>query len=174
MLGAENAITGGGWKTGNHLNFCEDDDFLTVKSLKECLLGKTYSFDQIMNIWIGSFNHTFCLDNHNGLIHYIEPGKGSMKTDVNNSLFFELDPNMNYFLTFLDPKFRFITTNPSVIPKQLIKIGSNSGLIIYYLTVSFLKNDYDCKFITQKPFMHGHLFFRPLDMNFWTEKKIHV
>ena len=137
MLGAENAITGGGWKTGNHLNFCEDDDFLTVKSLKECLLGKTYSFDQIiMNTWIRSFNHTFCLDNHSGLIHYIEPEKGSIKTDANNSLFLEINPNMNYFLTFKDPKFKFVTSNPSVIPKKLLKIGSYSGLIVHYLTVS--------------------------------------
>ena len=40
MLVAENASTGGGWKTETHLNFCEDDDFLTVKSLKDCLLGR--------------------------------------------------------------------------------------------------------------------------------------
>ena len=132
----ENITTGGGWKHGADWTFCEDSQLVSKDTLANCLKEKIYSLGQILDYYHGTYNYSFQITAYNGMVHFLLPSQGAMKTVADNSLFLNLNPRLNYFLAFLDPSFEYITANPSVIPIHLRKIGPNAGLYIYYLNVS--------------------------------------
>ena len=138
MLIPENITIGGGWKSGENWMFCEDADLVSKDTLEECLKEKIYSLNQILDYYHGTYNYSFQITTFNGMVHFLLPSQGAIKTVAEKSLVLNLEPKLNYFLAFLDPRYKYITANPSVIPKHLRKIGPNAGLYIYYLSVSIL------------------------------------
>ena len=157
MIAPKSPSTGeGAWKMGNDQNdipddfqqgfgnflrkhFCGEEEIKNITSLEECIKNLTYPLDEIMlNITGGSvsYDYNFKVSAWSGLIHYIRPHFTSFKSDGSASpLTLKLNPNLDYFVTFADPSFQFVTSNPSSVLYDLRKFEHNSGNTIIYLKV---------------------------------------
>ena len=135
MLATGYATANGGWKVKRkNISFCEHDDLKTLDNLEECLKKYTYTFNESVTFCTKPFKRDFQVAK-GGLLHFMEP-LGSL-LDPSKNIVFEigLNPTLNYFVAFFDPKFKFPSSNPSAVPYVLQKIDISSGAHIFYLKV---------------------------------------
>ena len=81
-------------------------------------------------------HHTFLTSQYNGLVHVLKPSHHSITYSTKTSLIIGLNTNMSYYISFIDPKFSFMSINPETMPRSLFYIKPNAGQFIMYVNVS--------------------------------------
>ena len=131
MLFPESPTTGGGWKVERgEESFCEDENITRMEDLEYCMREHAYTINDTVVSCNQPFKRTFKVST-SGLVHMIQPANktGNKPFNVN------LNPQLNYFVGFTDPKYQLLSSNPSAVPYILRNIPFNSGMHIIYLKV---------------------------------------
>ena len=108
-----------------------------VDNYIKCMENESYSVEDIF-----PFNKTkhfkvkpYYAANIKGIVYSVTIDSGVMRTSVTRTLNIKMNPNISYFIVMTDPKLQFISTNPKVIPRTVLKFEKNSGTVTLYLQV---------------------------------------
>ena len=71
----------------------------------------------------------------NMLVHLLLPGPESLTTSSETSLRLVLNPNLSYYLSFIDPIFSFPAANPRTVPQTLMAVKEKAGDVLVFLEV---------------------------------------
>ena len=131
-----NTSTRKGYKTANDTP-CDDtkgDHYIN------CLDNETFSFDDIFPFGGKHFRATpFYPDNTHGLVQLVTINPGVLSTSSAKALNIKMNPNMSYFVVVTDPKLQFISSNPKIIPRTVLKFSRNAGFVNLFMEVIIKK-----------------------------------
>ena len=124
--------TASGWKDYDEnlkKYFCDDKETLADK--EKCLEEHIYSFNEtVMNISRPLENHDMKMNPaHGGTVHFLTFPDGAFHEDI----IIDLNPNLDYFISLVDPNFLFLSVNPSVSVAKHVKI--DQGITYLFLKV---------------------------------------
>ena len=131
-----NTSTRKGYKTANDTP-CVDtkgDQYIS------CMENETFSFDDIFPFGGKHFQATpFYPDNTHGLVQLVTINSGVLSTSSAKTLNIKMNPNMSYFIVVTDPKLQFISNNPKIVPRTVLKFSRNAGFVNLFMEV-IIKN----------------------------------
>ena len=136
MIYPINTSTRKGYKTANDTP-CVDtkgDQYIS------CMENETFSFDDIFPFGGKHFQATpFYPDNTHGLVQLVTINSGVLSTSSAKALNIKMNPNMSYFIVVTDPKLQFISSNPKIIPRTVLKFSRNAGFVNLFMEVIIKK-----------------------------------
>ena len=136
MIYPINTSTRKGYKTAND-SPCVDtkgDQYIS------CMENETFSFDDIFPFGGKHFQATpFYPDNTHGLVQLVTINSGVLSTSSAKALNIKMNPNMSYFIVVTDPKLQFISSNPKIIPRTVLKFSRNAGFVNLFMEVIIKK-----------------------------------
>ena len=131
-----NTSTRKGYKTANDTP-CVDtkgDQYIS------CMENETFSFDDIFPFGGKHFQATpFYPDNTHGLVQLVTINSGVLSTSSAKTLNIKMNPNMSYFIVVTDPKLQFISNNPKIVPRTVLKFSRNAGFVNLFMEVIIKK-----------------------------------
>ena len=69
---------------------------------------------------------------YGGTVHFLTFPDGAFHEDI----IIDLNPNLDYFISLVDPNFLFLSVNPSVSVATPVKIDQGEGETLLFLKVS--------------------------------------
>ena len=131
-----NTSTRKGYKTANDTP-CVDtkgDQYIS------CMENEAFSSDDIFPFGGKHFRATpFYPDNTHGLVQLVTINSGVLSTSSAKTLNIKMNPNMSYFIVVTDPKLQFISNNPKIVPRTVLKFSRNAGFVNLFMEV-IMKN----------------------------------
>ena len=128
-----NPAIGSGWKTNNKSHLKN----MTDAELRRELEKVSYQYEEIVLESRHNVSHYhFMTDRGNGFVQILQTSKEHFTSSPFTSQYFKLNPNLSYYMAFIDPTFAFVPANPGTIPRTLVSIPLNAGHIFIYLDVS--------------------------------------
>ena len=127
-----NTYTRKGFKTANDTP-CVDtkgDHYIS------CIENEAFSSDDIFPFGGKHFRATpFYPDNTHGLVQLVTINPGVLSTSSAKALNIKMNPNMSYFIVVTDPALQFISSNPKIIPRTVLKFSRNAGYVDLFMEV---------------------------------------
>ena len=128
-------ITGTGWKSldASHLVNASQS------KLKEGIEELAYLYDEIVVGSRHNVSHYPLLSTYQfGLVQVLETSGQSFTFSEQTSQSIALNNYPLYYLAFFDPTFAVMSGNPDTIPRTLVPIPSNAGVVKIYLRVRWI------------------------------------
>ena len=101
-----------------------------------CIEEEAYSSDDIFPSGRTHFKVTaFHPDNTHGLVQLVKINTGAIGTSSANALTLIMNPNISYFVVMTDPKLQFISSNPEIVSRTVLKFTKNAGAVSLFLKV---------------------------------------
>ena len=123
-------------KTGLGSRTTEQFTSETGQELRERLDSDGYSYDQIVLSSNKPVTRKIVFTSRNNmLVHLLLPGPESVTTSSETSLRLVLNPNLSYYLSFIDPVFSFPAPNPKTVPQTLLGVKESAGKFLVFLEV---------------------------------------
>ena len=96
-----------------------------------------YTYEELVLFSTKPVPHqSFLTSKYNGLAHVLRPPHHSITYSTQTSLIVGLNTNISYYISFIDPKFSFLSINPETMPRSLFYLKPNAGQFIMYVKVS--------------------------------------
>ena len=122
-------------KSGNVAKPICDENISSIELYKNCVETSNDIFNTTVPPWIkfpGSLtSEKFYLLDENYVFHYVKPKDGLIKFNMTSTFGMGLDPNFEYFVEFHDRNFMLQTSNPDIVPKDILIIRKKVYTVIY-------------------------------------------
>ena len=123
-------------KTGLGSRTTEQFTSETGQELRERLDSDGYSYHEIVLSSNKPMSRKIVFTTRsNMLVHLLLPGPESLTTSSETSLRLVLNPNLSYYLSFIDPIFSFPAANPRTVPQTLLAVKEKAGDVLVFLEV---------------------------------------
>ena len=77
--------------------------------------------------------HLFYSGDTNGLIQSVKIDSGVISTRAMSTMKIQFNPNMSYNIFITDPLLQFANSNPSTMPRTILRMTKNSGEVSLFL-----------------------------------------
>ena len=99
-----------------------------------CMETETFSKGDIFPYGMKHLNaHLFYSGDTNGLIQSVKIDSGVISTRAMSTMKIQFNPNMSYNIFITDPLLQFANSNPSTVPRTILRMTKNSGEVSLFL-----------------------------------------
>ena len=99
-----------------------------------CMEKEAFSQEDIFPYGMKHLNaHLFYSGDTNGLIQSVKIDSGVISTRAMSTMKIQFNPNMSYNIFITDPLLQFANSNPSTVPRTILRMTKNSGEVSLFL-----------------------------------------